>query len=123
METAPPRYPVGKVAPRIEVRGITWRMVHASRVMPMATVRFSKRPNRTPAASTEAFITLVTPSKSRSNTTSAVRMRPDHGAPVEKHSCSADGAACEDMGTLEPTRSPSGFDRYPDFHSAHSGAR
>src|SRR5215469_11499233 len=41
----------------------------------------------------------------------------------ETDGCSADGAACEVTGTPEPTRSPSGFDRYPDFHSAHSGAR
>src|SRR5215469_1740355 len=41
----------------------------------------------------------------------------------ETNGCSADGAACEVTGTPEPTRSPSGFDRYPDFHSAHSGAR
>src|SRR5215831_3961943 len=32
---APPRYPVSKIAPRIEVRGNKYRSVHASRTIPI----------------------------------------------------------------------------------------
>lgn len=38
LAAAPPKYTVSKIAPRMEVRGITHNIVHASSVMPMPTI-------------------------------------------------------------------------------------
>src|SRR5262249_364334 len=76
---APPRYPVSRIAPRIEVRGITKRITQISSTIPRGTTNLAEYPTWVvPSTAGARFIAFTPPSKNRNNTINALMMRPLH---------------------------------------------
>ena len=75
---APPRYPVSRTAPKIEVRGTMYRIVQISSTTPIPTIDDSGNPNCTvDSTTTRGLNNFIPPSISRKRVARPVRMRPD----------------------------------------------
>jgi len=75
--TAPPRYPVSKIAPKMDVRGKTYTAVQSSRRTPRTFAKLNGHPKCSNASTTGAgFMNLMIPSGIRKSTTNPLKTRP-----------------------------------------------
>src|SRR6185369_4609439 len=82
--TAPPKYPVSRIAPNTEVRGIMYRIVDATSTTPSGMIEDSGYPScMVPSTTGAGLKNFATPSAKRNNEIKPLMMRPVHTLALE----------------------------------------